>query len=168
MNVAEFIPQFAKMLKNLDTWLEKATAYAKQKKFDVDVFTTARLAPDQFTLVRQVQSACDAAKFCAVYLTGKDAPVFPDNEKTVEELRARIRGCIAYLETVKPADFAGAEERKVAPPWLQGKWLRGDHYLIEVAIPNFQFHVTTAYSILRHNGVELGKQDFIGSLPVRD
>jgi hypothetical protein len=168
MNAYDFIAEFGKMLNGLDRWLDKATAHAKQKSFDVNVLADARLAPDQFPLTRQVQSACDAAKFAAAYLSGKQAPSHPDTEKTVEELRARIKTCLSFLETVTTADLEGAEERKVAPPWLHGKWLRGDQYLVQLAVPNFLFHVTTAYSILRHNGVDLGKMDFIGELPIRD
>jgi uncharacterized protein len=168
MHTFHVIQEFGKMLRNLDTWLDKATTHAKGKPFEVDVLVHARLAPDQFSLDRQVQSACDAAKFAASYLTGKEAPKHPDTEKTVDELRKRIAACLGYLETLKEADFAGADERKVAPAWLQGKWLRGEDYLLQGAMPNFMFHVTTAYAILRHNGVDLGKKDFIGALPLHD
>jgi hypothetical protein len=168
MNTFEIIPQYAKMLRNLDTWLEKATAYAKTKSFDADVFAQARLAPDQYSLTRQVQAACDNAKYAAAYLSNKEAPKHPDTEKTIPELRQRIQTCISYLETIKESDFAGCDERRVAPAWMQGKWLRGDQYVAQLSIPNFYFHVTTAYSILRHNGVNLGKMDFVGQLPIRD
>jgi hypothetical protein len=168
MNVSDFVPQYAKMLKNLDGWLEKATAYAKQKDFDVDTLVHARLAPDQYPLDRQIQSACDSAKFSASYLTGQQPPVHPDTEKTIAELRARIRTCIAYLESVKASDMGAAEERRVSPKFLEGKWVRGDHYLLQMSVPNFYFHMTTAYAILRHNGVDLGKMDFIGPIPLRD
>jgi hypothetical protein len=167
MKTYEFIPQFAKMLKNLDRWLEKAIEHAKTKKFDVDTLAQARLAPDQYPLARQVQSACDAAKFSAVYLSGKPAPVHADTETTIAELRQRLQTCCSYLETVTEKDFEGADERKVAPPWLQGKWVRGDQYLAQAGIPNFYFHVMTAYAILRHNGVDLGKIDYIGPLPIQ-
>lgn len=166
MSMYESVAQFAKMLGNLDRWLEKATDHAKARSFDVNVLATARLAPDQYPLVKQVQAACDAAKFMAAYLSGQKAPSHPDTEQTVEELRARIATCLAYLQTIEEKDFVGAEERRVAPPWMQGGWFRGDRYLAELATPNFYFHVTTAYSILRHNGVVLGKADFIGGLPV--
>ena len=160
--------QFAKMLHNLDRWLEMGTAFAEKKKFDPDVLALSRLAPDQYELVRQVQSACDAAKYAAAYLTGQKAPSHPDTEKTIDELRARIRTCVRYLESVKPAAYAGAADRRVAPPWLQGRWFRGADYLMQLAVPNFYFHVTTVYAILRHNGVDLGKMDFIGSMPIHD
>jgi hypothetical protein len=166
MSMYESIPQFAKMLGNLDRWLEKAMAHAKAKSFDVNVLTHARLAPDQYSLVKQVQAACDGAKFTAAYLSGQKAPSHPDTEQTVEELRARIATCIAYLGTVQEKDFAGAEDVRVSPPWMHGSWVKGDRYLTELATPNFYFHVTTAYSILRNNGVDLGKADFIGGLPM--
>ena len=168
MNTFECIPQFAKMLRNLDNCLEKATAYAKTKSFEVDVLAQARLAPDQYPLARQIQVACDAAKFGAAYLSGKEAPKHPDTEKTIPELRQRLQTCISYLETIKESDLAGCDERKIAPAWLHGKWLRGDQYLVQGALPNFYFHVTTAYAILRNNGVNVGKMDYMGSLPVRD
>jgi len=162
------IRQFTKMLRNLDQWLDKAAAHAKTRSFDVDVLAQARLAPDQYELVRQVQSACDQAKFAAAYLAGKQAPAHPDTERTIAELRQRIQTCLGFLDTVREKDLVGAEERKVAPPWLGGKWLRGDDYLVQGAIPNFFFHVTMAYAILRHNGVDLGKMDYIGALPTRE
>ncbi len=168
MGAFETVTQFAKMLENLDRWLETGVAFAEKKSFDADVLAQSRLAPDQYELVRQVQSACDAAKYAAAYLAGKQAPSHPDTEKTIKELRARIATCASYLRSVKEAEYAGAAEARVAPAWLQGKWMRGRDYLTQVAIPNFYFHVTTAYAILRHNGVELGKLDFIGSMPVND
>ncbi len=145
MNHNDGIRLFAKTLQNVERWMDKATAHAKAKSFEVDVLTQARLAPDQYPFVRQVQSACDK-----------------------DELRQRIQKCLGFLETVRPADLAGAEERKVAPPWLGGKWLRGDDYLVHVAVPNFFFHATMAYAILRHNGVDLGKMDYIGSIPTKE
>jgi hypothetical protein len=164
----DIIRLFAKTLQNLGQWMDKATAHAKAKSFDVDVLAQARLAPDQFDFVRQVQSACDQAKYTAAYLAGKPPPSHPDTEKTFDELRQRIQKCLSYLETVQAKDLAGAEERKVAPPWLNGNWLRGDDYLVHLAIPNFFFHATMAYAILRHNGVDVGKMDYIGTLPVKE
>ena len=162
MSTFATITQFARMLNNLDQWLQSGVAYAEKKGFDPDVLTQARLAPDQYALVQQVQSACDAAKYAAAYLSGQKAPSHPDTEKTIEELRRRIRTCVAYLDTFKASHFAGAEERRVAPPWMEGNSVRGEQYLQRLAVPNFYFHVTTAYAILRHNGVDLGKRDFIG------
>ncbi len=168
MNSDDAIRLFAKTLKNLEQWLEKATEHAKAKPFDLEVLVHARLAPDQFSFVQQVQSACDQAKYAAAYLAGKPAPSHPDTERTFAELRQRIQKCVGFLETVQAKDLAGAEERKVSPPWLGGKWLRGEDYLTQLALPNFFFHATMAYAILRHNGVGLGKGDYIGSMPVKE
>jgi len=159
---------FAKTLENLERWMDKAAEHAKARGFELDVLAQARLAPDQYSFVQQVQSACDQAKYAAAYLSGQPAPSHPDTEKTFPELRDRIRKCTGFLATVHEKDLAGADARKVAPPWLQGRWLTGHDYLVDAAIPNFFFHVTTAYAILRHNGVVLGKADFIGSLPTRE
>jgi hypothetical protein len=152
------------MLKQLDAWLDKAQAHAEDKSFDTSVLVQARLAPDQYPLVRQVQSACDAAKFAAARVTGKEAPAHPDTETTFEQLHARIKAATAYLDTFKEADFQGAEERHVSLPWLEGKYLMGSDYITEAVLPNFYFHLSHAYAILRHNGVALGKMDYIGSL----
>jgi hypothetical protein len=168
MSTYALIVQTAKMLKNLDEWLTKASQHAKSKKVEPDTLVDARLVFDQYPLVRQVQSACDSAKFSAAYVSGKQAPSHPDEERTMTELHSRITKTVAYLETFKPEDFAGAEERKVTPKWLHGKWLRGEDYLVQTGLPNFYFHVTTAYAILRSNGVDLGKMDFIGPIPVKD
>jgi hypothetical protein len=168
MKTFETITQFGKMLKTLDQWIGKAEKHAESKKFDAEVLANARLYPDMYPFVKQVQSACDAAKFAAAYLSGKPAPSHPDTEKTLAECHQRIQKCLAFLETLSESDYAGGDERKVAPPWLGGKWLRGDQYLVQAGAPNFYFHVVTAYDILRTNGVELGKMDYIGSLPVKD
>ena len=162
------VPQFLKTLRNLDGWLDAATTHATQKKFEPDVLLQQRLAPDQYALVRQVQSACDSAKFAAARLTGKEAPSHPDTETTMVELRKRIVDVAGWLEGFRPADFEGADERRVSLPWMQGKWTAGADYLVQFAIPNFYFHVITAYAILRHNGVDLGKRAFIGGLPMND
>jgi uncharacterized protein len=168
MDHYDAIRSFGKTLQNLERWLDKATAHAKAKGYDVELLAQARLAPDQYALARQVQSVCDQAKFAAAYLGGKPAPSHPDTEQTIAELRQRIEKCLRFLASVQAKDFAGAEERRVAPSWLGGKWLRGDDYLAHVALPNFFFHATMVYAILRHNGVDLGKMDYIGSLPTKD
>jgi hypothetical protein len=162
------IALFAKTLHNLDAWMEKAEAHAKARSFEVDVLAQARLAPDQYPFTGQVRCACDQAKYAAAYLGGKPPPSHPDAEKTFAELRRRIATCLEFVEGIPASDYQGAEERKVAPSWLGGRWLRGDDYLVHVAIPNFFFHATTAYAILRHNGVPLGKMDYVGSLPTRE
>ena len=155
------------MLTNLDRWLATAGEHAKTKKVEPDVLVGARLALDQYALVKQVQSACDSAKFAAARLTGKQAPAHPDDEKTFDELRARVAKVVDYLATLTEQDFEGSEARKVALPFLPGgnKGALGKDYFVRFAQPNFFFHVTHAYAILRHNGVGLGKMDFIGDMP---
>jgi len=162
------VPQLKKMLANLDRWLDAGVALAKEKKFETTVLANARLAPDQYPLVRQVMSACDAAKFAGARLAGKEAPKHPDTETTLEEVRPRIKAVIAFLDTLKESDFVGAEKRIVPLQFMEGKGLAATDYLVELALPNFYFHVATAYAILRHNGVSLGKSDYIGSMNVRD
>jgi hypothetical protein len=162
------IPIFTKYLRNLERWIDKATAYAAQKKFDPENFVQARLAIDQYPFAGQVQSTCDAAKFCAAKMTGKDAPSDPDTEKTLAELRARVRKTVEYLATFKPQDFVGCEDRPCQHRWMEGKSMRGGDYLDHYALPTFHFHLTIAYSILRHNGVDVGIDDFLGDLPLRD
>lgn len=161
------VPQLTKMLHNLDRWLDKAVAYAETKKFDPDILVSCRLAPDQFPLSRQIQAACDAAKFAGARLAGKEAPAHPDTEKTLPELKARIQSVIAFLNTIQASDFAGASERTISLPFAPGMIIDAGDYLNGLALPNFYFHITTAYAILRHNGVDLGKQDYIGGLNLR-
>jgi len=168
MTPHETLQLFNKTFANLEKWMDKAEAYAKERGFDVDVLTKARLAPDQYEFARQVQLACDQAKNTATYLSGKAVPAHPDTEKTFAELRERIHKCASVVGGITAADLEGADDRKVSPPWMGGRWLRGHDYLVEMAVPNFFFHVTTAYAILRHNGVPLGKIDFIGGLPVQE
>lgn len=162
------VPQLTKMLENLSAWIDKANAHAKEKGFDPNVLASSRLAPDQYHFARQVQAACDAAKFAAARLTGKEAPKHPDTETTMEELKERAQKVVAYLKTFTKSDFDGAKERLVELPFLQGKVVASADYLNELALPNFYFHLTHAYAILRHNGVALGKMDFIGGMNVRD
>lgn len=162
------IPQLKKMLNNADKWLDAAVAHAAKKSFDPAVLLTARLAPDQYPLTRQIQAFCDAAKFAAARLTGKEAPKHPDTETTLDELHARIRAVVAYLDTFTAEDFVGSKDRKVELSFMPGKVLSAADYLNEMALPNFYFHATTAYAILRHNGVPVGKMDFIGSLNLQD
>ena len=156
------VTQYVRMLENLDAWLDTAASHAKEKGFDPEILVQSRLAPDQYALVQQVQSACDAAKFAAAYLSGQPAPSHPDTETTLADLHARIATCTAYLRGFAAADFTGAEERRVAPAWMGGNSVRGETYVHRISIPNFYFHVTTAYAILRHNGVPLGKADYVG------
>ncbi len=162
--------QFNKMLGNLLTIIDKAAVHAEAKKFDIEVLLQARLAPDQFNLIRQVQVACDTAKLGAAKLANKeqDAPNHPDTEQTLAEVKARIQSVMAYLGTFSETDFAGAAERRITQPRWKGKSLSGEEFLCQHAIPNLYFHVTTAYAILRHNGVDVGKKDFLGEMPYRD
>lgn len=162
------VPQLKKMLNNLDKWLDAAVAHAAKKSFEPAVLLEARLAPDQYPLTRQVQSCCDGAKFTAARLAGKEAPKHPDTETTLDELRARIRSTVEFLDTITEADFAGAKERMITLPFMPGKTLTSGDYLNEMALPNFYFHATTAFAILRHNGVDIGKMAFLGSLNLRD
>jgi uncharacterized protein len=160
------VPIFTKHLGSVEKWLDKWGAYAEAKKFDPEIVLGARLAPDQYPFVRQVQGACDQAKYTVAKLSGKEPPAHPDTEKTIAELRERVRTVIAHLATFTPADFDGAEERKVTYQWMAGRHMRGGDFLDHFALPNFHFHMTTAYSILRHNGLELGKRDYIHDLPL--
>lgn len=162
------IVQISKLLGNLDAWLDKASDQATKRSFDMQVLLNDRLAPDMFPLIRQVQSACDAAKFLAARLAGKEAPKHADTEQTLDEIRVRVRAVREYLGSFKPADFAEADSRVVPLTFMEGKGLTGRDYMIEFAVPNFFFHVTTAYAILRHNGVDVGKYDYIGAINLRD
>lgn len=165
---SSFLVPTVKMLRHVDGWLAKADAHARSRGYDPDVLLGARLAPDQFPFVRQVQSTCDAAKLGAARLTGHTPPVHPDTEQTLAELRARVASVIAWLEGLGPADFDGWAERPVRLAFAQGKVLSGQDYLVEMALPNFYFHACMVYAILRHNGVELGKRDYLGALSLKD
>lgn len=159
--------QFSKMLTNLDLILDKAAAYAEAKKFNSEVLLNARLAPDQFHLIRQVQIACDTVKLGVARLTGKTAPVHEDNETSLAELKVRIHDVLAFLSSMNPQDFEGAKERSISQPRWEGKYLTGFEYAVQHAVPNLYFHITTAYAILRHNGVDLGKKDYLGAMPFK-
>jgi uncharacterized protein len=161
------IPLFTKTLTNLGAILDKAQAHAEAKKFDVEVLLNSRLAPDQFHFIRQVQIACDTAKLCASRLSGKEAPSHPDTEKTLADLKLRLKETVQYLNTFTAQDFNGSEEKHITTPRWEGKYLLGMDYVTNHAIPNIYFHVSTAYSILRHNGVDIGKKDYLGDLPFR-
>jgi hypothetical protein len=158
----ETFSQFKKQLGQLDKWLGMATDYAKSKNFDADVYPTLRLAPDQFPLARQVQIACDTVKLTAGFLTGKPMPAQEDTEKTIAELQARVRSVITLIDGLTAKDFDGAATRVVSQPRWKGEWMTGADYFIEHTIPNFYFHLTTTYAILRHNGVPVGKRDYLG------
>ena len=158
-------PRFAHTLKNLSAILDKAEAYAEAKKIDPAVPGGLRLIADMFPLARQVQIACDTAKGAVARLAGVEIPKHEDTEKTIPELKARIAKTVAFIESVGAAKIDGSEEREVVLKMRgQDVKLAGLHYLLAQAWPNFYFHVTTAYNILRANGVELGKRDFIGNI----
>jgi len=161
------ISQMKKMLGQLDKWLDTATAHAETKKFDAKVFLGLRLSPDQFPFFRQVQIACDTAKLAASRLTGKDAPAHTDNEQNIDELHERIRSVVAYLNGFEAKDFEGVEARTVTQPRWEGKIMTAPDYFVEHAMPNFFFHITTVYALLRHNGVTIGKRDYLGPLTQR-
>jgi len=167
MTLHPLVVEMKKLLAQMNGWIDKAEAQAAGRKFEVDTLLQARLAPDMFPLVRQFQSACDNAKFAAAFTTGKEPPSHPDTEQTFAEVRARIASVIAYLGTFTAADFEGTDAREVKRPRWEGRSMRATDYFIEQALPNFFFHLTTAYAILRHNGVELGKKDFIGRFSFR-
>lgn len=164
----EAVQQVIMTLENVERWFDKAAAYAESRSFNPEVFLTARLAPDQFHFTRQIQAACDAAKFLAARTAGKEAPKHPDTEDSAQALRARIRAVVEYLKTFTREDFAGADARVVPLNFLPNKGLSGRDYLWQMALPNFYFHVSTAYAILRSNGVDLGKADYIGPLSLLD
>jgi hypothetical protein len=144
--------------------LEKAEQYAEEKKIDPSVLINARLAPDMYPLSRQVQIATDMAKGCAARLAGLEVPVYEDNETTFQELRARIAKTVAFIQSVDAERIDGSEERNITLK-LRSREVSfaGQPYLLHFVLPNFYFHVTTAYAILRHNGLAIGKMDFIGS-----
>lgn len=156
--------QMKKMLRQLDTWLELAAAHAQKKAFDPSLFLGFRLAPDQFAFARQVQVACDTAKAAAGRLTGTEPPKHADTEQTLDELRARVAGVVTYLDGFSAKDFEGAAARVVTQPRWEGKVMSGADYFMEHALPNFFFHLTHTFAILRHNGVEIGKRNYLGPL----
>lgn len=163
------VRQFARTLKNLDAILNKAEVYAQSRGFDVNNFIGARLAPDMLPLVVQVRIACDNAKAAAAGLSGRAAPKHEDNETNFEELHARIAKCLAFVDSLSEGDFAKTTASTSVPlGYPQGKALRAEEYIFARQIPNFYFHVTTAYDILRAGGVPIGKSDFLGDLPLID
>jgi uncharacterized protein len=157
------VPLLTTLLTNLSACLDKAVLYASERKFSPDVLVTSRLAPDMRPLSFQVQAASDHAKFSVGRVTGKPFPAWADDERTIDELKARIQKALVYLAGFSEADFEGADARKVTIK-ISGvdTEMTSEAYLLQRALPNFFFHVTTAYDILRHNGVPVGKRDFLG------
>ena len=158
------IPVFIKQLTNLSAILKKAQAHAVAEKIEPEVFINARLAPDMYPLSRQIQIATDGAKGCAARLAGEQVPSYPDTEKTFDELQARIAKTIEFVKTFKPQQIDGSEERKITLKLHQNKEINfvGQPYLLNFVLPNLYFHICMAYAILRHNGVDIGKKDYIG------
>jgi uncharacterized protein len=157
------IPTFLHTLRNLKTFLEKGTAHAEARKYDPNLLAATRLTADMLPLTRQIQIASDAAKGAAARLAGVDPPKFEDNETTLADLIARVDKTIDYLQGFKPAQFEGSEDRTITIQTPRQTFsFPGLIFLRHWAIPNFFFHVTTAYNLLRSNGVELGKADYLG------
>ena len=167
MNISMYqasAPRFVNTLKNLSAILDKAQAYADTKKIDPTVLTSYRLYPDMFTMARQVQIACDTAKGAVARLAGVEVPKHEDTERTLAELKARIAKTIEFIGTIKPSQIDGSEDKDIALKLgRQEVKFKGMQYLLGFAHPNFYFHATTAYDILRHNGLDIGKQDYIGN-----
>ena len=163
------IPVFEIGLSALSALLDKAEAYAEAKRIDPTVLLNARLFPDMFAFTRQVQSACDQAKNGGARLAGVDPPRYEDNEKTIAELRTRIAKTVAFVKTLDAERIDTAADREITFPLGPNNkgHMRGADYLNHFALPNFYFHLTTAYDILRHCGVEIGKRDFLGTIPMR-
>ncbi len=152
-------------MKNVEVWLDKAQERAAAKNFDVGVLMSGRLTPDMKSFIYQIQSACDYLKAAAAWLSGQKPPKHEDTEQTIAEVRARIRKTVVFVESVAEAEYAGAAEQRVSPSFAPaGKVLVGPDCLLQVTIPNVYFHVGMAYAVLRHNGVDVGKMDFLGPI----
>jgi uncharacterized protein len=163
------VQQFQRTLRALDAILGKAVQHAEMKQFNPDNFCTARLAPDMLPFTRQIQIACDSAKRAAATLAGKEAPAHPDTEQTMAELRERIQKCLAYLATLRAEDFAAVGAKTVVKlPNPPGKAMYAEDALLARSVPNFFFHTTIAYALLRAGGVDVGKLDLLGDLPMFD
>ena len=161
----EAVAQLTQNVESLLTCLDKAAQHAAAKKFDADVLVTSRLAPDMQPLTYQIQSACDYVKGAAAWLSGEMPPRHEDNERTIDELRARIRKTVDFCKSIPKERYAGASARQVKLSWAPaGTVIGGEDYLLQIVIPNAYFHMAMAYAILRHNGVDVGKRDFLGPL----
>jgi hypothetical protein len=159
------VPVFTRALERVSVWLDKAEAHATAKKFDPVVYLGARLAPDMLPFTRQIQIASDAAKFGVARLAGIDAPKWEDNEASFADLRERIRKTIEFVQSVPADALMGTDDKDVVLPRRDGPiTLKGEFFLKAYSLPNFFFHLTTAYALLRHNGVDIGKGDFLGPL----
>ncbi|MDR5884253.1 DUF1993 domain-containing protein [Caballeronia sp. LZ032] len=161
------IAQCAEAVRTMDTYLDRAERFAQAKKFDVAVLLSTRLAPDMAGLLYQIQSACDYLKGGAAYLSGQQPPRHEDNEQTLAEARERIRKTLAFVGSVAASQYDDAASRIVKVSWVPGT-LSGENYLLQIVIPNVYFHVAMAYAILRANGVDVRKLDFIGKVSAID
>lgn len=163
------LPALKSMLVNLGQCLHKAAQHAQAKNFDPAILLNARLYPDMFALTRQVQVATDQARSAGARLAGVEAPALANTETTIEQLQQRIASTIAFLDTIRPAQLEGSEDRRIVIR-IVGQYFEftGREFLFNEVLPNFYFHVTAAYAILRHNGVELGKPDFLGGIVMRN
>ena len=158
------VPRFGNILGNLANILDKAQLHVDAKKLDPAALTGYRLFPDMLPMAKQVQIACDTAKGAVARLAGMDIPVYEDNEKTLADLKARIAKTVAFIQTVTPAQIDGSEDKEILIKRGDKETrYKGMQFLLGQALPNFYFHVTTAYNILRHNGVEIGKRDYLGN-----
>jgi hypothetical protein len=157
------VPVFVRTFKAMQTWFDKAQAHADARKFDSGNYLALRLAPDMLPLTKQVQIATDMAKGCVARLAGHDVPKWDDTEATLDDLRARVNKAIDYVQSVPASLIDGSEEREIVLPMRQGETrFAGQAYVLGYVLPNVYFHATTAYALLRHAGVELGKRDFLG------
>ncbi len=162
------VPTFQKTLTALNAILAKAQQHVTEKNLDEAMLLDARLAPDMFPLMKQIQIACDNAKGAVARLSGNEVPSHPDEEKTLTELRARIAKTLEYIATIPESAFADAETRHITLPYFPGKFLTGLDYAREYVLPNFFFHTVTAYALLRKEGVTIGKIDYLGGLPLQE
>ena len=163
------VPVFVRTLTNLKNILAKGAAHAQAKKIDEEGFMQARLAPDMFPFTSQVHIATDMARAGAARLTGNDPPKYEDTEKTIDELKARVAKTVAYLKSLDKAKIDAAADREITFPLgpVNKGAMKGDDYLTHFVLPNFYFHLTATYAILRHAGVEVGKRDFLGQIPLK-
>ena len=159
------VPVFEQTLGALDAILDKAGAYAADRKVDPAVLLASRLRPDMLPFVRQIQIVCDGAKNMAARLAGVEAPRFEDNEASFDDIKARIKRTLDFVRSIAPGDIGAGEDREIVFPLGPNKMkMKGADYIFHFALPNFYFHFTTAYAILRHNGIEIGKRDFLGAV----
>jgi hypothetical protein len=167
MNISMYqasVPRFVNILGNLSNILDKAQAHVGAKKLDPAVLTTYRLFPDMLPMMKQIQIACDTAKGAVARLAGVEIPVYEDNEKTLVDLKARVAKTIAFIQALTPGQIDGTEDKEIViKRGDKETHYKGMQFLLGHALPNFYFHVTTAYNILRHNGIEIGKRDYLGN-----